>query len=63
MKCNVGEADRMVRFIVGAAIIVAGVIYKSWWGAVGIIPILTGAIRWCPGYLPFGLSTCKDENK
>ena len=29
------------------------------WGWIGIVPILTGTLRWCPAYLPFGLSTCK----
>jgi len=63
MQCNVGGADRIVRFVVGIGIIVLGVVYQSWWGALGIIPIITGAIRWCPGYLPFGFSTCRDKAK
>ena len=63
MQCNVGEADRMIRFTAGIGIIVLGVVYHSWWGALGIVPIVTGAIRWCPGYLPFHISTCRDEVK
>ena len=60
MKCNVGKADRAVRIVAGIAIIGAGFYFKSWWGAVGVGPILTGTLRWCPAYLPFGISTTKD---
>ena len=59
MKPNVGKADRMIRVIIGAAIIAIGVYLKSWWGAIGVIPIFTAAIGWCPAYLPFGISSCK----
>ena len=59
MKCNVGKADRIIRVIVGAGIIAIGVYLKSWWGAIGVIPIITAAIGWCPVYLPFGISSCK----
>ncbi len=59
MKSNVGGIDRIVRFIVGLAIVVAGLVFQNWWGLVGIIPIFTATINWCPLYLPFGISTCK----
>jgi hypothetical protein len=59
MKCNVGKTDRIIRLILGAGIIVGGVYFQSWWGAIGVVPILTAAIGWCPAYLPFGISTCK----
>jgi hypothetical protein len=57
MNANVGDIDRTIRIVLGLAIIAAGVYFKSWWGAVGIVPLLTATIRWCPAYLPFGLST------
>ena len=63
MKCNVGGADRMIRIIAGVVIILLGFYFQSWWGAVGIIPILTGTLRWCPAYIPFGLSTCETDRK
>ncbi len=56
---NVGGADRVVRVVVGVAIIGAGVAFKSWWGAVGVVPLLTAALGWCPAYLPFGINTCR----
>jgi hypothetical protein len=59
MKCNVGKADRIIRVILGAGIIAIGIYLKSWWGAIGVIPIITAAIGWCPVYLPFGISSCK----
>lgn len=58
MNSNVGGADRIVRVILGVAIVAAGVYYKSWWGAIGAVPILTASIGWCPIYTPFGMSTC-----
>ena len=59
MKRNEGKTDRIVRIVIGAGMIAAGVFFQSWWGAIGILPIITGAIGWCPAYLPLGISTCK----
>lgn len=61
MKSNVGSADRIVRIVLGLAIIVVGIVMKSWWGAIGLLPLLTGVLRCCPAYMPFGLSTCKTK--
>lgn len=58
MTQNVGGVDRVARLLIGAAIIGIGIYLKSWWGAVGVVPILTAAIGWCPAYLPFGISSC-----
>ena len=58
---NVGNADRAVRVVAGVVIIAAGVYFKSWWGAIGALPLLTGIVRWCPAYFPFGLSTCRTK--
>ena len=58
MKPNVGGIDRILRIIAGIAILGAGFYFNSWWGLVGIGPLLTATFRFCPAYLPFGLSTC-----
>ena len=58
MKTNVGGIDRILRFLVGLVILGAGYYFKSWWGLVGLGPILTATIRFCPAYLPFSISTC-----
>lgn len=60
MKCNVGKTEKIIRIIAGLAIIGAGVYFQSWWGAIGAIPLITGALGWCPLYVPLGISTCKD---
>lgn len=62
MKINVGGLDRALRIIVGLGILGAGYYFKSWWGLIGLGPILTGTFRFCPAYLPFGLSTCKTKD-
>jgi hypothetical protein len=59
MKRNVGSADRIVRIVLGLIIGAAGIYFNSWWGLIGIIPVFTALIGWCPLYLPFGLSTCR----
>lgn len=59
MKCNVGKTDRMLRIIIGLAIVGVGTAIQSWWGVVGLIPLITGLIRWCPAYVPLKISTDK----
>jgi hypothetical protein len=59
MQCNVGQSERIVRIVVGVAIIVAGVMFQSWWGAIGLIPLLTGAVRYCPAWQLFGVNTAR----
>jgi len=63
MKCNVGKTDKIIRIIIGLIIIVIGFYFKSWWGVVGVIPIFTAAIGWCPAYLPFGISSCEEKEE
>lgn len=60
IKKNVGNADRMIRIIIGLGIGVAGIWFESYWGLLGLIPIITAFIRFCPLYCPLGLNTgCK----
>lgn len=59
MVHNVGSVDRIVRVVVGLGLIAWGVMNRSWWGALGAIPLFTATLRWCPLYLPFGLSSCR----
>ena len=63
MKTNVGNLDRTLRFLLGLALLGAGYYFKSWWGLIGIVPLLTATFRYCPAYLPFGLSTCARPDK
>jgi hypothetical protein len=57
-----GNTDRIVRLVLGVAVIAAGLIFQSWLGALGLILIGTSLIGWCPLYLPFGISTCAVKN-
>ena len=59
MKFNMGTLDRTLRFIGGLIIMLLGYIYESWWGIVGLVPLLTAFIGWCPLYVPFKFSTKK----
>jgi hypothetical protein len=59
MKSNVGGLDRILRVAAGAAILALGYVNESWLGLVGVVPILTALIGWCPAYLPLGISTCR----
>lgn len=61
MKCNVGSIDRLVRIIMGLLIAILGVIFDSWWGLVGLVPLATGLFQFCPAYFPFKFSTAKKE--
>jgi len=59
MKANVGTIDRALRIVAGLVLIgltLMGTI--GMWGWIGIVPLATGIFRFCPAYMPFGLSTC-----
>jgi type IV secretory pathway TrbD component len=59
MKQNVGNADRIIRIVLGLGIIAWGVVAQNWLGAIGLVPLATAFMRWCPAYLPFGITTCR----
>lgn len=62
MKSNVGTTDRLIRIIAGLILAIAGVIFDSWWGLIGIIPLATGLFKFCPLYLPFKISTTEKDS-
>jgi uncharacterized integral membrane protein len=64
MTRNVGGIDRIARIVIGIALLlfaITGVPATSfnWIGWIGVVPLLTAAIGWCPLYAPFGIRTCK----
>ena len=62
MKQNVGGIDRSIRIIAGLVILSLFFVLNEntrWWALIGLVPLVTGLIGWCPAYLPFGLRTCK----
>jgi hypothetical protein len=69
MKANLGCTDRIIRTVIGAGILAAGLmagIEEPWnyvADAVGAILILTAGIKFCPAYALLGASTCKPCNE
>ena len=60
MKGNVGTTDRIVRVLAGLVLIAltaTGTIGP--WGWLGVVPLATGLVGWCPPYALLGISTCK----
>lgn len=64
MKQNIHNIERVVRVVVGLAILSLVFIGpKSLWGLLGLLPLLTGLVGWCPPYYLLGISTCKIGQK
>lgn len=62
MKTNIGSLDAGVRFVSGCAILFAGVELENWWCLLGLIPIVTSAVAFCPLYWLVRLDTsCFDD--
>ncbi|MFP3873272.1 MAG: DUF2892 domain-containing protein [Thiohalophilus sp.] len=60
MSINEGSVDRGIRVVAGLVLIgltVAGTIGP--WGWIGVVPLATGLIGWCPAYTLLGFKTCK----
>ena len=60
MSKNVGTIDRSLRIILALTLIaltVMGTIGP--WGWIGVVPLATGLMGWCPAYTLFGIKTCK----
>ena len=66
MTTNVGNADRIVRIIIGLALLSLLVLAEGktrWWGFVGLVPLLTAFAGNCPLYSLLGVSTCPAGRK
>lgn len=64
MEANEGMLDRIVRVIVGLVLISLVFIGpQTIWGLVGLVPLITGAVGFCPLYKIFGLNTCPLSKK
>lgn len=61
MKRNMGTVDRAIRALLGLGLLSLLVFLEGnarWLGLIGLVPLATAALGWCPAYLPFGISTC-----
>ena len=61
MQCNLSRTDRTVRLIVGAAMMGAGVIFRSWWGLLGVPLVGNAVMGVCGLYRLLGISTYKSK--
>ena len=61
---NLGVVDRIIRVVVGLALLSLVIVGpQTLWGLVGLIPLLTAMIGFCPLYKIFGLSRCPISRK
>lgn len=59
MTCNVGTLDKILRTIVGLGLIsLVFVGPHTPWGWIGLIPLATAVLGWCPPYALLGFNTC-----
>jgi hypothetical protein len=64
MKVNEGTLDRAVRVLAGLLLIalaLTGTI--GVWGWIGVVPLATGLLGWCPAYTLLGFSTCPVKSR
>jgi hypothetical protein len=59
MSCNVGGIDRILRIVVGLVLLSLIFWVPTWWGLIGLVPLLTGLFGFCPLYPIVGINTCK----
>lgn len=62
MNVNEGTTDKVIRIVIGLAIIITGFVMHSWWGIIGIVPLATGIASRCPMYSILGTNTCRKTN-
>ena len=59
MKTNQGNIERVLRVLVGLVLIALTLIGTiGVWGWIGVVPIATGLMGWCPAYTLLGINTC-----
>ena len=62
MTKNVGSIDKVLRIIIGLALLSLLVLIDGphrWWGLLGLVPLGTAFINWCPLYVALGIKTTK----
>ncbi|MFN4004722.1 MAG: DUF2892 domain-containing protein [Hylemonella sp.] len=63
MKTNEGTLDRSVRIIAGLVLIaLAATGAVGVWGWIGVVPLITGVLGWCPLYTVLGINTCRTKS-
>jgi hypothetical protein len=60
MTKNAGTIDRTLRIVAGIALIALAATHTiGLWGWIGVVPLATGLLGWCPAYTLLGIKTCK----
>jgi len=60
MPCNEGKVDRLLRVVVGLVLLALVFVGpQTPWGWIGVVPLLTGLVGYCPAYSLIGLNTCR----
>lgn len=60
MKKNIGNTERIIRVLFGLGILSLAIVGpKTMWGYLGIVPLVTGFVGWCPPYAILGINTCR----
>ena len=63
MKSNVGSIDKIIRILAGVALIAWALMGGPVWAWIGVVPLATGLLGWCPAYTLFGMNTCPLSKK
>lgn len=59
MKSNVGGMDKIVRIVAGLVLIALAIMdIGAPWTYIGVVPLVTGLMGWCPAYTLLGMNTC-----
>ena len=58
MTKNVGGIDKIIRILAGVALIAWALMGGPVWAWIGVVPLATGLLGWCPAYTLFGMNTC-----
>ena len=63
MTTNIGGIERILRIVIGLVLVaLAATGQIGVWGWLGLVPLATGLIGWCPPYSLLGINTCKNRN-
>jgi hypothetical protein len=63
MTQNIGNIERIIRIVGGLVLIaLAATSTVGFWGWLGLVPLATGLVGWCPPYSLLGINTCKNKN-
>ncbi|MCW3148125.1 DUF2892 domain-containing protein [Stutzerimonas stutzeri] len=58
MQKNIGGIDKIARIVIGIGLIAWAVLGGPVWAWIGVLPLVTGLLGWCPAYSLLGIKTC-----